>query len=179
VVHLRGPSASPGPPPSISRWGRSSTSSRGTWFTRVLAGLAQLPVNVLVTVGREIDPAELGPQPENVHVERYLPQTVILPRCEVVVFHGGSGTLTGALAHGLPMVILAMGADQPANAMRCQDLGLGISRPRLHNSPLAWSNATLSGVAPGGSSAQHSQRRERQSYEQGQFPDLFMLTRRT
>jgi len=82
---------------------------------------------VLVTVGREIDPAELGPQSGHVHVERFLPQADVLPRCELVVFHGGSGTLTGALAHGLPMVILAMGADQPANAMRCEALGLGIS----------------------------------------------------
>jgi len=115
----------------------------GDLFPRVLAGLAQLPVNVLVTVGREIDPAELGPQPEHVHVERFLPQADVLPRCELVVFHGGSGTLTGALAHGLPMVILAMGADQPANAKRCQALGLGISLDPVRVTP----NAVREGAA--------------------------------
>lgn len=32
-------------------------------FTRVLAGLRDLPVNVIVTVGPHLDPAELGPLP--------------------------------------------------------------------------------------------------------------------
>jgi UDP:flavonoid glycosyltransferase YjiC (YdhE family) len=99
----------------------------GDLFTRVLAGLRQLPVNVFVTVGRQIDPAELGEQPANVRIERYLPQAEILPHCQLVVFHGGSGTLIGALAHGLPMLVCAIGADQPYNALRCSALGLGVS----------------------------------------------------
>jgi UDP:flavonoid glycosyltransferase YjiC (YdhE family) len=107
----------------------------GDLFTRVLSGLAQLPADILVTVGHQIDPAELGPQPGHVHVERYIPQSEILPFCDVVVFHGGSGTLTGALAHGLPMVLLAMGADQPANAARCQALGVGVSLDPVRATP--------------------------------------------
>jgi UDP-glucoronosyl and UDP-glucosyl transferase len=99
----------------------------GDLFTRVLAGLRQLPINVFVTVGRQIDPAELGEQPANVRIERYLPQAEILPHCQLVVFHGGSGTLIGALAHGLPMLVCAIGADQPYNALRCSALGLGVS----------------------------------------------------
>ncbi len=99
----------------------------GDLFERVIAGLRELTANVLVTVGRQIDPVELGPQPPHLHVERYLPQADVLPHCDLVLFHGGSGTLTGVLAHGLPMVLLAMGADQPGNAARCQSLGVGIS----------------------------------------------------
>ncbi len=30
----------------------------------------------------------------------------------------------GALAHGLPLVLIPMGADQPLNAARCADLGV-------------------------------------------------------
>jgi UDP:flavonoid glycosyltransferase YjiC (YdhE family) len=30
----------------------------------------------------------------------------------------------GALAHGLPMLLLPVGADQPFNAQRCQALGM-------------------------------------------------------
>jgi UDP:flavonoid glycosyltransferase YjiC (YdhE family) len=46
----------------------------GDLFQRVLAGLRELPINLIVTLGREIDPAELGPQPANVRVARYIPQ---------------------------------------------------------------------------------------------------------
>ena len=48
----------------------------------------------------------------------------MLPRCSAVVSHGGSGSVLGALAHGLPQVLIPMGADQPLNAARCEELGL-------------------------------------------------------
>jgi UDP:flavonoid glycosyltransferase YjiC (YdhE family) len=119
----------------------------GDLFTRVVAGLRQLPANVLVTVGSEIDPAELGPQPANVHVERYLAQADVLPHCDLVVFHAGSGTLTGALAHGLPLVLLPMGADQPANAERCESLGLGVTLDVVRATPAEVRDAAASVLA--------------------------------
>lgn len=94
----------------------------GDLFERVLAGLSELPLSIVVTVGRELEPQALGPQPANVRVERYVPQSLLLPHCELVVSHAGSGSVVGALGHGLPMVLLPIGADQPLNAARCQDL---------------------------------------------------------
>ena len=48
----------------------------------------------------------------------------MLPDCDLVVSHGGSGSVLGALTHGLPMVLLPLGADQPLNAARCEALGV-------------------------------------------------------
>ena len=99
----------------------------GDLFERLLAGLADVPAEVLVTVGRTIDPAELGVQPRHVQVERYVDQAGVLPRCRLVVSHGGSGSLMGALEHGLPSVLTPLGADQPHNARRAADLGVATS----------------------------------------------------
>ncbi len=96
----------------------------GDVFQRVIAGLRELPIRLLVTVGRDFDPAALGPQPPNVRVERYIPQAQLLPHCRLVVCHAGSGSLMGALTHGLPMALIPMGADQPLNAARCAALGV-------------------------------------------------------
>jgi len=96
----------------------------GDLFERVLEGVRDLPVDVVATVGRNLDPAQLGPQPANLRIERYLPQAKVLPFCRAVISHGGSGSILGALAHGLPSVLLPMGADQPQNAARCQELGV-------------------------------------------------------
>ena len=96
----------------------------GDLFERVLAGLRGLPGSVVVTVGRNLDPTSLGPQPANVHVHRFIPQSILLPHCDLVVSHAGSGSVVGALAHGLPMVLLPMGADQPLNAARAEALGV-------------------------------------------------------
>jgi UDP:flavonoid glycosyltransferase YjiC (YdhE family) len=96
----------------------------GDLFERVLAGLRDLPVDVVVTVGRELEPHMLGPQPPNVRVSNYIPQSLLLPHADLCVSHGGSGSVVGALAHGVPMVLLPIGADQPLNAARCAELGV-------------------------------------------------------
>ncbi|GAA4535176.1 glycosyltransferase [Amycolatopsis samaneae] len=97
----------------------------GDLFTRVLDGLAELPVTAVVTVGPLIDPAEFGPRPAHLHLARYLPQHEVLPHCDAVVTHAGSGSVLGALTHGLPQVVIPMGADQPDNGDRVTALGLG------------------------------------------------------
>ncbi len=96
----------------------------GDLFQRVLAGLRDLSINLIVTVGNDIDPAEFGPQPSNIYMERYIPQAAVLPHCAAVVSHGGSGSVIGTLAYGLPSLLIPMGADQPLNAARCADLGV-------------------------------------------------------
>jgi UDP:flavonoid glycosyltransferase YjiC (YdhE family) len=96
----------------------------GDLFARVLEGVRGLPVEVVATVGDGIDPDELGPLPPHISVERFVPQADVLARSSAVVSHGGSGSVLGALAHGLPQVLIPMGADQPLNADRCEKLGL-------------------------------------------------------
>jgi UDP:flavonoid glycosyltransferase YjiC (YdhE family) len=128
------PAAAGAVPPWVADWrdtpavyftlGTVFNVESGDLFTRVLAGLRDLPITVVVTVGREIDPAEFGPQPANVRIEQFIPQASILPYCRAVVSHGGSGSVIGALAHGLPSVLIPMGADQPLNATRCAALGV-------------------------------------------------------
>lgn len=107
----------------------------GDLFSRVLAGLRELPVNVVVTVGRQIDPESFGPQPANVRIERFIPQSALLPHCDLVVNHGGSGSVIDALAYGLPVVVIPMGADQSLNAARCEELGVGIALNAVQATP--------------------------------------------
>jgi UDP:flavonoid glycosyltransferase YjiC (YdhE family) len=95
----------------------------GDLFPRVLAGLHGVDADVLVTVGRDLAPAELGRQPSRVRVERFVPLAEALAGRDLVVSHAGSGTVVGTLAVGLPALLLPMGADQPWVADRCAALG--------------------------------------------------------
>jgi UDP:flavonoid glycosyltransferase YjiC (YdhE family) len=99
-------------------------------FETVLDGLRGEPLDVVMTVGPTNDPAALGPQPPNIRVHRFVPQSDILPYCSGVVTHGGSGSVLGALAHGLPLVVVPQGADQYKNASRIADAGAGIDLSR-------------------------------------------------
>src|SRR6202165_5812126 len=81
-------------------------------FRSVIDGLGDLDVDVLITIGFEGDSASLGPLPENMHVEHYMPHALLLPRCSAVICHGGPGTTLSSLALGLPLLVLPQGADQ-------------------------------------------------------------------
>jgi UDP:flavonoid glycosyltransferase YjiC (YdhE family) len=96
-------------------------------FPAILEGLRDEPVNLVVAVGRDRDPAELGAQPPNGHIERYIPQSLLFPHCDVVVSHGGAGPILAALSCGLPLVNIPIGSDQPENAARCAALGVGVT----------------------------------------------------
>ena len=100
-----------------------------------LNALATLPIRVIATVGPAGDPAALGTQPAHITVSRYAPQVQILPLCDVVVSHAGSGTFLGALAHGLPQLCLPQAADQFRNAELCVRSGAGVAiQPELATS---------------------------------------------
>jgi len=99
-------------------------------YRTVLAALAGLPLRVLFTVGAALPVESLGDVPANVHVERFVPQDDVLPHARAVLCHGGSGTVLGALAAGVPLVVVPMFADQPDNAARVADAGAGIAVPQ-------------------------------------------------
>jgi len=106
-----------------------------------VAALAALPVRVLVTVGPDGDPDALGPQPDHVHVERWVDQPRVLQHCDVVVSHAGSGTFLGALAEGLPQLCLPQAADQFRNSEGGRRAGAAVVLGPDESSPEAIASA--------------------------------------
>ena len=92
-----------------------------------LAAVADLPVRVLLTVGRHLDLDTLPRIPDNVHVDPWVPQQDVLAHAAAAVVHGGSGSTLGALAFGVPIVVIPLFADQPYNARRVHEVGAGIA----------------------------------------------------
>ncbi len=90
----------------------------------IIKGLQDEPINLIVTVGRDKNPADFEAQPANVHIERYIPHTLLLPHVDVMVMHGGSNSLLIAMDRGLAVVIIPLIADQFMNAQRCTELQL-------------------------------------------------------
>ncbi|GAA4572279.1 glycosyltransferase [Planotetraspora kaengkrachanensis] len=94
-------------------------------LTTAIEGLAMLDARVVVAAGR-VRPEQLGDMPADVTVRSWVPQAELLPHVDVVVHHGGSGTTLGALAAGVPQLILPQGADQFANADAVSAAGAGL-----------------------------------------------------
>ena len=97
-------------------------------YRTAIDALADLPVRILVTVGEERDLGELGELPSNVDVRHWVPQDEVLHRAAAVVTHGGHGSTLGALAHGVPLVVLPLFAlDQWFNAEAVARAGAGVA----------------------------------------------------
>jgi UDP:flavonoid glycosyltransferase YjiC (YdhE family) len=96
-------------------------------FRAVIDGCSTLAVNLVVTTGPGFDPALLGQAGPAVLSAPFLPQASVLPHCTAVVSHAGSGTLLGALCHGLPQLCLPQGTDQPFNAEALVATGAGLA----------------------------------------------------
>jgi len=95
-------------------------------YRAVIDAVADLPIRLLVTVGEAADPAELGPLPAGVRVERWIPQADVFTQAAATIGHGGFGTTHGALLAAVPQVVMPLFADQPFNARRIGELGAGL-----------------------------------------------------
>jgi MGT family glycosyltransferase len=95
-------------------------------YRAALRAVARIDARVLLTVGHQFDTSQLGELPGNVHVEPWVDQADVLGDADVVVCHGGSGTTFGALAAGVPAVVVPLFADQFANGAKVAQAGAGV-----------------------------------------------------
>jgi UDP:flavonoid glycosyltransferase YjiC (YdhE family) len=98
------------------------------WLYRAaVEALEGTDARVLVTVGNERDPAELGALPPSVRAERWVSQAALMPHIAAMIGHGGAGSTLAALAAGVPLALVPMFADQPFNAERVARVGAAIA----------------------------------------------------
>ncbi|MDP9793523.1 UDP:flavonoid glycosyltransferase YjiC (YdhE family) [Catenuloplanes nepalensis] len=125
------PYAEPGPQPVARRGPRPLVFlTMGTAFNTpellatALRALSGLDATVIASTGNNTIKDEI---PDNAMVRPWVAQAALLPVVDLVVHHGGSGTMLGALAHGVPQLILPQGADQFANAAALSAAGAAIA----------------------------------------------------
>jgi MGT family glycosyltransferase len=82
-------------------------------------------IQVVLSVGKNIDPENLGPIPSNTIIVRSAPQMELLKRAALCITHAGLNTTLESLAHGVPMVAIPIGYDQPGVAARVAHHGTG------------------------------------------------------
>ena len=103
-------------------------------FRKIIRALGQLDVLGLVVTGPGCPPGLFSAVPSNVRVEAYIPQTALhtelQTRPALIISHGGVNTVMTALSHGIPLLCIPLGADQPDNAQRCVDAGAGLRLDR-------------------------------------------------
>jgi UDP:flavonoid glycosyltransferase YjiC (YdhE family) len=89
---------------------------------RVIDSLNQTPHRVIVSMGPLHEQLTLG---EQMWGEPFVPQTAIVPQCDVMITHGGNNTVGEAFTFGVPTIVLPLFWDQYDNAQRIDECGYG------------------------------------------------------
>ena len=92
---------------------------------RAVEGVGELDVRALVTTGPAVDPDQIE-APDTVTVVRSAPHRQVLAHADVLLTHGGHGTVMKGLLAGVPIVCMPTGRDQPDNAARLTHRGAGV-----------------------------------------------------
>ncbi|AWN43466.1 glycosyl transferase family 28 [Methylobacterium durans] len=95
---------------------------------RIVRAIGSVDVEAVVTAGPNVGIDAL-PGPSNVRVLPAAPHDALMHQVSLVVSQGGHGTVSRALLHGLPLLVIPMGRDQGDNAARVEARGVGLSLP--------------------------------------------------
>jgi zeaxanthin glucosyltransferase len=97
-----------------------------TVYRTILEAVSEFPeMQVVLSIGKNLDPEYLGPIPPNTIVVRSAPQIELLKRAALCITHAGLNTTLESLAEGVPMVAIPIGYDQPGVARRISYHGVG------------------------------------------------------
>jgi len=97
-------------------------------------GLAGEDVRVLASTNKR-PPAAPVAVPENARLVDWVSYARTMPRCDVVVCHGGHGTVARALASGCAVVVVPAAGDMNENGARVDWAGVGVRLPRRLATP--------------------------------------------
>jgi zeaxanthin glucosyltransferase len=89
----------------------------------------QKGVQLVLSIGDQIDPEQIGPLPHNTIVVQRAPQLELLKRASVCITHAGLNTVLECLAQGVPQVAVPVTVDQPGVAARIAEKKTGLYVP--------------------------------------------------
>ncbi|MFJ9733770.1 macrolide-inactivating glycosyltransferase [Streptomyces sp. NPDC101171] len=108
----------------------SAFTKRPAFYRECVRAFGGLPGwHLVLQIGRQVTPAELGDVPANVEVHSWVPQLAILRQADLFVTHAGAGGSQEGLATGTPMIAVPQAVDQFGNADMLQSLGVARRLP--------------------------------------------------
>ena len=125
----------PGDDPLVLVAPSTSQDRRQRLLRATLEGLADLPVRVLAATNRRGQSLPDVAVPPNARVVDWLSYARTMPSCDVVVCHGGHGTVVRALSSGCAVVACPAAGDMNENAARVDWTGAGVRLPGRFCSP--------------------------------------------
>jgi MGT family glycosyltransferase len=96
-------------------------------FQTIVAALAKnKDLQLVLSIGDQVDPKQVGPVPSNAIIVKRAPQLELLKQASVCITHAGLNTVLESLAQGVPQLAIPITYDQPGVAARIAHKQTGV-----------------------------------------------------
>jgi len=94
-------------------------------FQTPISAFADKPVQVVISTSTKYNVRDFPRLPSNIRVFQWVPGKLLISRADLIIFHGGYGTMMEILACGKPSLIIPFQTEQEGNGRRLEQLGCG------------------------------------------------------
>lgn len=113
------------------------------FFRDCAAAFSGLGWQVVLAIGRHVDPVQLGTLPSGVEVHAWVPQLAVLRHASLFVTHAGMGGCSEGLFEGVPMIAVPQAVDQFTNAEMLVKAGVAVALQKDEVDPSTLRSAAL------------------------------------
>lgn len=96
------------------------------FFSTIVETFADKPIQVVVSTSSKFDSPDFADPPKNIRFFRWVPGKLLISKADLVVFHGGYGTMMESIACGKPTITIPFQSEQEGNGRRLEQLGCGL-----------------------------------------------------
>ena len=110
---------------------------------QVICALQHLDVEIVAAVTSDQYPLLHRPLGDDVHIIQGVPLYLTLPDCDLLISHGGAGTVLTGFSYGLPQLLIPQLPDHAGHAARVRATGAGAIFTRDEATPEQLRTETL------------------------------------
>jgi UDP:flavonoid glycosyltransferase YjiC (YdhE family) len=105
--------------------GAESVGTKSFFYT-IAEAFANRPIQVVVSTSSRFESPDVANPPSNIRFFEWVPGKLLISRADLVIFHGGYGTMMESIACGKPSIIVPFHSEQEGNGRRLEQLGCGL-----------------------------------------------------
>lgn len=95
-------------------------------FSTIVEAFASKPIQVVVSTSSKFNSLDSTNLPKNVRFFQWVPGKLLISKANLVIFHGGYGTMMESIACGKPTITIPFHSEQEGNGRRLEQLGCGL-----------------------------------------------------
>ena len=96
------------------------------FFSTLVEAFTDKPLQVVVSTSSKFESQTHLNAPKNIRFFKWVPGKLLTSKADLVIFHGGYGTMMESIACGKPTITIPFQSEQEGNGRRLEQLGCGL-----------------------------------------------------